>query len=125
MLDKESFTLSAPQDTWNGWIAQKYRHYTTGKFYKPKHRYLLGIYALTYFLFYPLLILSAIFYNWPLALGVYALRLIIQGLVWYKAMVRLDEKNLFAWYWLLDIWMFFYYLIFMPAVWKKPKKTWK
>ena len=37
---------------------------------------------------------------------------------------KLKEEDLINWFWLLDIWMFFYYLIFIPAVWKKPKKDW-
>jgi hypothetical protein len=39
-------------------------------------------------------------------------------------MRKLGEEDLFNWFFLWDIWMFFYYLIFAPALWKKPKKTW-
>jgi hypothetical protein len=39
-------------------------------------------------------------------------------------MEKLDEKDLFGWWWLFDIWMFFYYFIFASALWKKAKKTW-
>ena len=45
--------------------------------------------------------------------------------IFYQAMKRLDEKDLWPWYPLLDIWMFIYYLIFAPALFKKPKVVWK
>jgi hypothetical protein len=50
--------------------------------------------------------------------------LITQGVIWRKTMRKLGEEDLFNWFFLWDIWMFFYYLIFAPALWKKPKKTW-
>lgn len=125
VVDPEAFTLSKPPSTWGSWVKQKYRHYTTGKYYKPIHRFLLGLYGFTHFLFYPLFILSLIFSDWKIALGIFATRLLIQGIVYYKCMHKLEEKNLWPWYWLLDIWMFFYYLIFMPSIWKRPKASWK
>lgn len=124
VLDKEAITLSEPKKTFSQWMRQKNRHFTTGKFYKPVHKFLLGLYSLSHFLFYPLFIVCLLFFNWQLALGVFALRLISQAIVYYKAMQQLDEKDLFAWWWLLDIWMFIYYCIFAPALWKKPKKNW-
>ncbi len=39
-------------------------------------------------------------------------------------MDKLDEKDLFGMWWLFDIWMVVYYFIFVPALWKKPKKSW-
>jgi hypothetical protein len=56
--------------------------------------------------------------------AVFLVRLLSQALIYYKAMERLDEKDLFPWWWLFDVWMFFYYFMFAPALWKKPKKTW-
>lgn len=124
VIDHEAITLSAPRKTFGEWWRQKNRHFTTAKFYKFSHRFLLGLFSLTHFLFYPLLILSAIFYDWRLALGIYAVRSITQAIIYKKAMQKLNEGDLFAWWWLLDIWMFIYYCIFAPALWKKPKKNW-
>jgi glycosyltransferase involved in cell wall biosynthesis len=124
VIDRDAFTLSEPKTKWRDWIRQKTRHYTTGKFYKGSHRFLLGLYALTHFLFYPLFIVSLVFFDWRIALGVFLLRFLSQGYLFYKSMEKLDQKDLWAWWWLLDIWMFLYYLIFAPALWKKPRKTW-
>jgi glycosyltransferase involved in cell wall biosynthesis len=124
VIDPEAFTLSEPKRKFSHWMSQKNRHFTTAKFYKPTHKFLLGLYSITQFLFYPLFIVSIIFFDWRIALGVFALRFITQALVFYRSMKKLDEKDLFPWWWLLDLWMFIYYLIFAPALWKKPKKNW-
>lgn len=125
VIDKDAFTLSEPKATWGEWMKQKQRHFTTSKYYKPKHKFLLGLYAATHFLFFPLLIVSAIFFSWEIAAGIFVLRSIIQGIIWYNAMDKLNEKDLGKWYWVFDIFLFLYYLIFAPALWKKPKKDWK
>lgn len=124
VLHPDAFTLSEPKKTLGDWIRQKNRHYSTGKYYKGKHKFLLGLYAFTHFLLYPLFIASLIFFDWRIALGVFGLRFIVQGFVYYKSMQKLQEKDLWAWWWLLDIWMFFYYLLFTPALWRRPAKTW-
>jgi cellulose synthase/poly-beta-1,6-N-acetylglucosamine synthase-like glycosyltransferase len=124
VLDPDAFTLSEPRKNWAEWTLQKNRHFSTAKFYKTSHKFLLGGYTFSHFLFYPLLVLSAIFFDWRLALGVFAVRFLTQAIIYNKSMKRLQENDLFAWWWLLDIWMFFYYIIFAPAIWKKPKKSW-
>jgi hypothetical protein len=39
-------------------------------------------------------------------------------------MKKLDEKDLWPWFFLLDLWMFLYYIIFASSVWRKPGKNW-
>lgn len=125
VIDKDAFTLSEPPKTWKQWIRQKNRHYSTSKYYKAIHKFLLGLYAFSHFLFYPLFILSILFYNWEQALIVFGIRFLLQGIILFKVTNKLDEKDLFPWYLILDIWMFFYYLLFSTAIFKKPKGTWK
>ncbi len=124
VIDAEAVTRSVPKTTWSGWLKQKSRHYTTAKFYKPKHKFLLGLYFATQFIFYPLTAVTAIFYDWRLALGLFGLRLIWQGIVLHKSMKKMGEGDLWPWFIFLDMWMFFYYIIFAPALWKKPSKSW-
>lgn len=123
-IDADSLTLSEPKKSFGHWIRQKNRHYSTARFYKPIHKFLLSLYNFSFFLFYPLLVACIIYFDWRLALGVFALRFLSQAFVFYKSMQQLQEKDLFAWWWLLDIWMFIYYCIFAPALWKKPANTW-
>lgn len=125
MIEREAFTLSEPKKTWKEWMKQKQRHYTTARLYKAKHRFLLGLYSFTHFLFYPIFIIALCGFRWDAAVAVFLLRFIIQGIIWYKAMEKLNEKDLGKWFWVFDIFMFFYYLIFTSALWKKPRTNWR
>ena len=123
-IDSESFTLSMPKLSWKDWKRQKNRHYSTGKSYKTSHQLLLGIYTGSFFLFYPLLVASILFFDWRWALIAFAIRMMIQAIIWKKAMKQLNEEDLFPAFLFWDMWMFIYYILFAPALWKKPKKTW-
>ena len=124
-IDKESFTLSKPPKTWNQWIRQKQRHYSTGKYYRAKHKFLLGCYSLSQFLFYPLLLTSCIFYSWEYSLSLFALRLCFQSVIYVRTLIKLNEKDLIPYFLFFDLWMFIYYLIFMPSLFRKPRNSWK
>jgi glycosyltransferase involved in cell wall biosynthesis len=123
-IETDAHTLSEPKTRWSDWMTQKYRHYTTSKYYKGNHKFLLGLYSLTLFWIYPLLAVSIIFYNWWMALAVFGVRFLIQAVVWYKGMKKLNEKDLWPWFLFFDIWMFFYFIITVPAIWKAPRKNW-
>jgi glycosyltransferase involved in cell wall biosynthesis len=124
IIDPEAITRSNPKITWRDWRKQKARHYTTAKFYKRKHKFLLGLYTATQFLFYPLLAATIIFYDWRFAVGLFGLRVLVQGFVLYKSMKKMEEQDLWPWFLALDIWMFLYYIILFPSLWRKPRKTW-
>ncbi len=124
-IDKDAFTLSHPPRTWRAWRKQKSRHYSTSKYYQPLHKFLLSIYAGSHFFYYPLFILSIIFFDWKIAISIYGLRLLIQFFIFFKTMTKLGEKDLLPWFWALDLWMFFYYLIFSVSLVKKPALSWK
>lgn len=124
-IDSESFTYSKPASTWKQWKTQKKRHYTTGKYYKAGHKFLLGTYALSHFLFYPLLVAAAIFFSWKLSLLIFLGRLMIQAIVYWNALRKLGESDLWPWFLVFDLWMFLYYLIFAPALVRKPSPSWK
>lgn len=125
VIDKEAHTLSEAAPTWSIWQKQKFRHYTTSKYYKAKHKFLLSLYSLTQVLLYPFTLAAILFYNWWLALALFALRMIILGIVWFKSMKKLNEADLFPYFIFLDIWMSLYFLLFTPALWRKPAKEWK
>jgi hypothetical protein len=42
-IDPESFVYSNPKTSWGSWRKQKKRHFSTGKYYKWGHRFLLGL----------------------------------------------------------------------------------
>lgn len=123
-IDPDTFTLSEPSKTWSQWVKQKSRHYSTAKFYKPVHKFLLGLYSFSQFLFYPLFVASMLFYGWQFSLAVFGLRFLLQAIVLYPAMKKLQEKDLYPWFLFFDIWMFFYYLLFAISLVKKPRGRW-
>ena len=124
-IDPLSFTLSTAVTSWEEWLNQKKRHYTTSKYYRTLHKWLLAIYAFANFTFYPLLILSSIFFSWKLSLIALGTKLLVQGVVYAKAMRKLGEQDLLPLLLFFDLWMFIYYLLFAPALIKKPKQRWK
>lgn len=121
----DSFTLSEAAGSWKHWMAQKKRHYTTSKYYKGKHKFLLGLYSITHFLFYPAFVAALIFFRWDWVLIAFGVRFLLQAMVMYFTTKKLHEKDLFPLFLIFDIWMFFYYLIFAPSLFKKPASTWK
>lgn len=124
-IDADTFTLSEPPASWAQWMKQKRRHYSTSKYYRPLHKILLGMYSLSHFLLFPLLVVAAIFFSWQWALLVFGIRFIVQAFIFYPAMKRLQEQDLFPWFILFDLWMFFYYFIFARTLIRKPGAGWK
>jgi cellulose synthase/poly-beta-1,6-N-acetylglucosamine synthase-like glycosyltransferase len=123
-LSRESFTLSKPAASFAEWIRQKTRHYSTSRRYKPPHKFLLGLYSLSQFLFYPLGVF-AFMYNWQLAAIMIGSRLLIVGAVYFFSMKKLDEKDLFPLFPVFDLLMPLYYVFFTPALLRKNKIAWK
>lgn len=123
VIDAEAHTLSEAKKTWGEWIKQKTRHYSTAKYYQRKHKLLLGLYSATQFLTYPFFIV-ALFFNWWLALIFFGTRLIVQAFIYFKTMKKLNESDLFPMFLLFELWMCIYYVIFLPALFKKAKKSW-
>jgi len=125
VIDADAFTYSPAKKTWSAWRAQKARHYTTAKYYKKGHLFLLGLYSFSHFVFYPLLITAFFFLPYWIPLSIYSGRLLIQGFIYYPSMKKLTERDLFWFYPLLDLWQWFYYLLFSRMLMKAPKNNWK
>lgn len=94
-LQPESFTYSIAKKSFFQWWAQKRRHLSTSAYYKISHRWLLGLFFLSHFLFYAsfiaLLILKA---DYRLAAGVFAVRMLVQWPVTALSFAKLKEKGL-------------------------------
>ena len=125
-INKDAHTLSEPKSTWKSWFNQKYRHYSTSKYYKPHIKFLLGMYAVALFLMVPTLILNIFLYNHLILiiLGIYVFKLIIQMCIFYPTLKKLNELDLFVMSFFQDALFFIYYIITLPSIWKKPAKNW-
>lgn len=93
-IDPESYMYSPAEETWESWLRQKARHYTTSSRYNVIKKTLLGIYPLTMIL----LVLSFIIllfdenFRW-LSLIIFTLIIGIKWLIQGKCYARLQEKK--------------------------------
>ena len=125
VIDKDAHTLSEPKTNLHDWMNQKYRHYTTSKYYKLSHATLLAFYAISQFLVYPILITAIVFTKqYMLLASLWSIRMLIQGTILRSTMKKLNELDLWPWFILFDFWSIFYYLFTLPSVWKAPQKNW-
>lgn len=124
VVDADAFTYSTPPSTWGQWLAQKERHQSTGRYYKGSHRFILGSYMGSLFLYYPLFVVALMDFDRRWVLAIFGVRMVLQSVVFFRTMKKLGEKDLFVFFLFWDIWMFFYYFIFMPSLWKKPRNQW-
>ena len=125
VIDEDAFMYSSAKTNWKSWRQQKTRHYSTSRYYKQSHKLLLGLQSVSHFLFYPLLALSLLFSNLWIPLGIYGGRLLLQGLIYFRSMNKLKERDLFWIYPFLDLWQWFYYLLFADTLFRKPQSFWK
>jgi glycosyltransferase involved in cell wall biosynthesis len=125
VIDKDAHTLSEPKTSLHDWMNQKYRHYTTSKYYKLSHATLLAFYAISQFLVYPILITAIVLTKeYILLASLWSIRMLIQGTILRSTMKKLNELDLWPWFILFDFWSIFYYLFTLPSVWKAPQKNW-
>jgi poly-beta-1,6-N-acetyl-D-glucosamine synthase len=99
-----SHTRSIPSLTFNEFIKQKQRHFTTAKFYKSWHKLLLSLEPLTRVSFYLMFVLLvSASYLWPYAVSIFGLRLIVQIVVLALVQKKLNEKGLLIFSLIFDI----------------------
>ncbi len=100
IADPESFTFSQPKKTFKDWRTQKKRHLSTGRYYRWRHKVLLGLYTFSTVMFYTFFIILMLFslhYATFVVLMLFLVRLAFQLFVFRKTLVRLNEKGI----WLL------------------------
>jgi glycosyltransferase involved in cell wall biosynthesis len=121
-----SHTLSHAKTTLSAWMRQKRRHFSSGKYYKKRHKFVLSLYNVSQFLFLASFIfLISQLWMYQVVLGIFALRLISQFIIFKKCMIQLEEKNLLL---LLPLYELFF-VLFNPLVgisnFFQPKIPWK
>jgi len=95
MVEPGSYTFSDPKQTFEKWVTQKKRHLSTSAHYKFLHKFLLGLYAFSLYLFYTLaVVLLLLNISIWAVLAVVFLRMATQYIVMAKCMKQLNEKDL-------------------------------
>ena len=107
-LHPDSFVYSEPKSSVLAWFRQKRRHMGAGKFYKARHKRMLGADALTGLLFYVSFFMCLAFqYAAYIAIGLFIIRWLCQVLVYRKQFKRLEGRDL---RWFLPFYDLVYYL---------------
>lgn len=126
-LDKDSVVHSIPEGTWGAFFRQKTRHLSVGKFYRFQHRFLLGVFALTWLLTWFMGIpLAALFSEFLyIILGALAVRIILLTITTQVAVKRLGQRFETWIVPLLDFLYSFYYLTTGLITLVSKKVRWK
>jgi glycosyltransferase involved in cell wall biosynthesis len=125
-FNTEAFTTSKSKITFTDWKSQKRRHISTSKFYKKRDKIHLGIFFLSQFLFFTLLIINLILNTYlEIVLFAICLRYICSYITIVKSTNKLEEKDLILFYPILEVGMIIFQLntFFSNLIHKTP--TWK
>ncbi|OIP00009.1 MAG: hypothetical protein AUJ97_08215 [Bacteroidetes bacterium CG2_30_32_10] len=110
-IDTNSHTVSLPKTSFKQWFFQKKRHYTTGKYYKFKHQFLLILMPLSQFAFYTILIiLLALSFKVEIVLGLLFLKVLSRTFIIKKCINKLNEKKIFV----ISLFVELFFVIFNP-----------
>lgn len=112
-IEEESYQFSRPKKTFSQWLDQKQRHLSTGKHYKFKFKFLLGLFSLSQILLYASFIILLGFQIYPwVVLGLFAARFITVAVIHKYAISRLHEGQLFLFSLIGEV----FYILFMFLV---------
>jgi cellulose synthase/poly-beta-1,6-N-acetylglucosamine synthase-like glycosyltransferase len=125
-MDKEAFTYTQPEETWQAWLNQKRRHLRAGFRYKFAHRVLLFLFALSGFAFYlllPFVLLNA--HSFKLAAWILIFLLLLKFVVTFRIFKKSGGEDLRLLSPALDVVYYVYLLIIFLLLLLKPKDSWK
>lgn len=103
-ISEAGITRSVPKTDLRSWFQQKRRHVSIAKHYKKQDKFLLGLFYFSQLFFWLLFLLLIFSSYWQVALGILALRWIVQGSVFYNSGKKFGETDLF---WLFPFLEFF------------------
>jgi glycosyltransferase involved in cell wall biosynthesis len=121
-----SHTLSQAKTNFSAWVRQKRRNFSSSKYYKPSHKFVLGLYLLSQILFLSgFIVLISQLWLYQVVLGIFGLRLLSQMIIFKKCMIQLEETNLLLLLPLFEV----FFVIFNPLISLtnifQPKIPWK
>jgi glycosyltransferase involved in cell wall biosynthesis len=100
----ETHTRSVPYSSFDQWVAQKKRHFTTAPYYKFRDKFLLILEPLTRIIFYAaFIVLLSFVFMWPWVMGVFMLRFVTQIIVLTLVKEELNEPGLMPYLLFFDI----------------------
>ena len=123
--DPDAFTRTMAKATWTEWRKQKQRHLSTGKYYKPAIKLLLGLFGASHAGLW-LCFFALLFFPHPLtAIIIMCVRCFIYWTIWAATASRLGSKNIIYFLPFFDIGWMVYNFAFFPYITHKDEKNWK
>lgn len=134
-VDPASFTWSEAKNSWESWVKQKQRHFSTGKLYQKKVQLLLGGYALSHALLWvgciAFILLAASDDRPPIPFLLFqsafltaCARFSLMWITWTYHSTRIERPGL-KYYWpFFDFAWLLYNFIFAPWIFWKNKQQW-
>ncbi len=125
VVDEEAFTTTTAKATWAEWRKQKQRHLSTGKYYKPRVKLLLGLYGASHACLW-LCFFTLLFFHHPvLAIIVMTIRCLIYWVIWAVTTIKLGRKKMIYFFPFFDIGWMVYNFAFFPYITRKDEINWK
>lgn len=123
---KDSFTESLPETSFKDWLKQKRRHVSTSKYYKLKHKFMLGLFFISQLLFWVLgIILLSFLFKWKIVIVLILLRFVAQYISIGFSAKKLNELDILVSLPFLELFLIFSQLfIFISNLTLKPN-NWK
>ncbi len=128
-IKAEGQMMSIPKTTWSEWQTQKIRHLSVGKYYKWKHKLILGLYNLTHIGFWLTGVASLVSLTWVvspwmwLIVGAFSGRFLLKNIILSRIALKMHMPN--KWYelFLFDcLYCFYILLIGVRALFTKTAK---
>jgi len=125
VIQKDAFCYTEAKTTFRQWWIQKQRHLLTGKRYKGKHKFLLGLYVLSQWIFFAAFTTALILqFQWMVVTGIFVVRLLIQMLIFKSCFNKLEEKGLLLLTPILELYFLFFYPVITLARMMRKKTPW-
>ncbi|MGY5353124.1 glycosyltransferase [Wenyingzhuangia sp. IMCC45533] len=126
-FDSDTFMVSEPKTTLKQLITQKRRHISTAKYYKKRHKTLLGLYALNRLLFWIVFPISFCFINHRshliMMISLVAFKFFSEYIVVGVAAKKLKEKGIVAIIPILDLFLLIFQLyLYVSNTISKPRQ---
>jgi glycosyltransferase involved in cell wall biosynthesis len=90
----DCITISEPKASLKEWVRQKRRHVSTAKYYKGSTLFILGSITFSQYFFWFSFLALLFTPWWNIALALFSIRLLMQMLIYGKAMKKLGESDL-------------------------------
>lgn len=110
VISEEAYIFSKAKSNKEAWRFQKKRHFSTGRYYKTNHKFLLALKAFSHFFFF-IAFIACLFTSWRyIALLIFAIRWLVIFLIQFFGMKKLRQQDLTRYILFFDVWLLWYYI---------------